>query len=89
MRVAERQQLLSQYFFECRCQACLEELESGVKSVVSIRNSFCCPKCQAQMQVILHSYDCATYWVVQAWGLGKPRAENLTLIPARKLKSPC
>ncbi|NWV65813.1 SMYD4 protein, partial [Malurus elegans] len=50
MRVAERQQLLSQYFFECRCQACLEELESGVKSVVSIRNSFCCPKCQAQMQ---------------------------------------
>ncbi|NXD41452.1 SMYD4 protein, partial [Copsychus sechellarum] len=50
MRVAERQQLLSQYFFECRCRACLEELESGVKSVVSIRNSFCCPKCQAQMQ---------------------------------------
>ncbi|NXM50269.1 SMYD4 protein, partial [Gymnorhina tibicen] len=50
MRVAERQQLLSQYFFECRCQACLEELESGVKSVVSIRNSFCCPKCRAQMQ---------------------------------------
>ncbi|NWX35778.1 SMYD4 protein, partial [Notiomystis cincta] len=50
MGVAERQQLLSQYFFECRCQACLKELESGVKSVVSIRNSFCCPKCQAQMQ---------------------------------------
>ncbi|NXL20869.1 SMYD4 protein, partial [Setophaga kirtlandii] len=50
MRVAERQQLLSQYFFECRCPACLQELESGVKSVVSIRNSFCCPKCQAQMQ---------------------------------------
>ncbi|XP_053817379.1 SET and MYND domain-containing protein 4 isoform X1 [Vidua chalybeata] len=50
MRVAERQQLLRQYFFECRCPACLEELESGVKSVVSIRNSFCCPKCQAQMQ---------------------------------------
>ncbi|OWK59867.1 SET and MYND domain-containing protein 4 [Lonchura striata] len=50
MRVAERQQLLSQYFFNCRCPACLEELESGVKSVVSIRNSFCCPKCQAQMQ---------------------------------------
>ncbi|KAM4760405.1 SET and MYND domain-containing protein 4 isoform 2-T2 [Cyanocitta cristata] len=50
MRVAERQQLLSQYFFECRCRACLEELESGVKSLVPIRNSFCCPKCQAQMQ---------------------------------------
>ncbi|NXS26730.1 SMYD4 protein, partial [Pomatostomus ruficeps] len=50
MRVAERQQLLSQYFFECHCQACLEELESGAKSVVSIRNSFCCPKCRAQMQ---------------------------------------
>ncbi|XP_054143426.1 SET and MYND domain-containing protein 4 isoform X3 [Melozone crissalis] len=50
MRVAERQQLLRQYFFECRCPACLQELESGVKSVLSIRNSFCCPKCQAQMQ---------------------------------------
>ncbi|NWY90122.1 SMYD4 protein, partial [Loxia curvirostra] len=50
MRVAERQQLLSQYFFECRCPACLQELESGVKSAVSIRNSFCCPKCQAPMQ---------------------------------------
>ncbi|XP_023795285.1 SET and MYND domain-containing protein 4, partial [Cyanistes caeruleus] len=50
MRVAERQQLLHQYFFKCRCRACLEELESGVKSVVSIRNSFCCPTCQAQMQ---------------------------------------
>ncbi|NXT41572.1 SMYD4 protein, partial [Pelecanoides urinatrix] len=51
MRVAERQRLLSQYFFECRCQACLDELESDVKSVVSMRNSFCCPSCQAPMQV--------------------------------------
>ncbi|XP_009285812.1 PREDICTED: SET and MYND domain-containing protein 4 [Aptenodytes forsteri] len=50
MRVAERQQLLSQYFFECRCQACLDELESDVKSVVSVRNSFCCPSCQAPIQ---------------------------------------
>ncbi|KAM9176800.1 SET and MYND domain-containing protein 4 [Mergus octosetaceus] len=50
MKVAERQQLLSQYFFECRCQACLEELESDDKSVVSMRNSFCCPSCQASMQ---------------------------------------
>ncbi|XP_068271736.1 SET and MYND domain-containing protein 4 [Nyctibius grandis] len=50
MGVAERQQLLSQYFFECRCQACLDELESGVKSVVSVRNSFCCPSCRAPMQ---------------------------------------
>ncbi|NWX47943.1 SMYD4 protein, partial [Steatornis caripensis] len=50
MRVAERQQLLSQYFFECRCQACLDELESDVKSVMSVRNSFCCPSCQAPMQ---------------------------------------
>ncbi|XP_065587938.1 SET and MYND domain-containing protein 4 [Cyrtonyx montezumae] len=49
MRVAERQQLLSQYFFECRCQACLDELESDVKSV-PMRNSFCCPSCQASMQ---------------------------------------
>ncbi|KAM9615437.1 SET and MYND domain-containing protein 4 isoform 2-T2 [Morphnus guianensis] len=50
MRVAERQQLLSQYFFKCRCQACLDELESDVKSVVSMRNSFCCPSCQAPVQ---------------------------------------
>nr|XP_009936555.1 PREDICTED: SET and MYND domain-containing protein 4 [Opisthocomus hoazin] len=50
MGVAERQQLLSQYFFECRCQACLDELESDVKSVVSVRNSFCCPSCRAPMQ---------------------------------------
>ncbi|NXW85576.1 SMYD4 protein, partial [Alopecoenas beccarii] len=51
MRVAERQQLLSQYFFECRCQACRDELESDVKSVVSLRNTFCCPGCRAPMQV--------------------------------------
>ncbi|NWW93183.1 SMYD4 protein, partial [Rhynochetos jubatus] len=51
MSVAERQRLLSQYFFECRCQACLDELESDAKSVVSIRNSFCCPSCRAPMQV--------------------------------------
>ncbi|NXA20738.1 SMYD4 protein, partial [Ibidorhyncha struthersii] len=51
MKVAERQQLLSQYFFECRCAACLDELESDVKSVVSVRNSFCCPSCRASMQV--------------------------------------
>ncbi|NXN27486.1 SMYD4 protein, partial [Nycticryphes semicollaris] len=51
MRVAERQKLLSQYFFECHCQACLDELESDVKSVVSVRNSFCCPSCRASMQV--------------------------------------
>ncbi|NWX68138.1 SMYD4 protein, partial [Alca torda] len=50
MRVAERQQLLSQYFFECRCRACLDELESDVKSVVSMRNSFLCPSCRASMQ---------------------------------------
>ncbi|NWY61679.1 SMYD4 protein, partial [Chionis minor] len=51
LRVAERQQLLSQYFFECHCQACLDELESDVKSVVSMRNSFCCPSCRSSMQV--------------------------------------
>ncbi|XP_068010710.1 SET and MYND domain-containing protein 4 isoform X1 [Melanerpes formicivorus] len=50
MRVAKRQQLLSQYFFECRCQACLDELKADVKSVVSTRNSFCCPSCRAPMQ---------------------------------------
>lgn len=53
MRVAERQQLLRQYFFECRCQACLEESQSDDKSVVAMRNSFCCPSCQAPMQVVL------------------------------------
>ncbi|NXL36921.1 SMYD4 protein, partial [Glaucidium brasilianum] len=51
MKVAERQQLLSQYFFECHCQACLDELEPDVRSVVSMRNSFCCPNCRAPMQV--------------------------------------
>ncbi|NXG04129.1 SMYD4 protein, partial [Sakesphorus luctuosus] len=50
MRVAERQQLLSQYFFECRCRVCLDELESDVKGMVSMRNSFCCPSCRAPMQ---------------------------------------
>ncbi|KAM6373081.1 SET and MYND domain-containing protein 4 isoform 2-T2 [Pluvialis apricaria] len=50
MNVAERQQLLSQYFFECHCQACCDELESDIKSGVSVRNSFCCPSCQASMQ---------------------------------------
>ncbi|NXY48471.1 SMYD4 protein, partial [Ceuthmochares aereus] len=51
MKVAERRHLLSQYFFECRCQACLNELQSDVKSVVSRRNSFCCPSCRASLQV--------------------------------------
>ncbi|XP_009948528.1 PREDICTED: SET and MYND domain-containing protein 4, partial [Leptosomus discolor] len=64
MRVAERQQLLSQYFFECRCQACLDELESDDKSVASVRNSFCCPSCQAPMQgedmLCCSSEACAT-----------------------------
>ncbi|XP_069730448.1 SET and MYND domain-containing protein 4 [Phaenicophaeus curvirostris] len=50
MKVAERRHLLSQYFFECRCQACLDELQSDVKSVVSRRNSFCCPSCRASLQ---------------------------------------
>ncbi|NXT02541.1 SMYD4 protein, partial [Jacana jacana] len=50
MRVAERQELLSQYFFECCCRACLDELESDLKSVVAVRNSFRCPSCQASMQ---------------------------------------
>ncbi|NXN96899.1 SMYD4 protein, partial [Rhinopomastus cyanomelas] len=50
MGVAERQQLLRQYFFECHCQACLHELESNVNSVAPTRNSFCCPSCRAPMQ---------------------------------------
>ncbi|NXH16630.1 SMYD4 protein, partial [Bucco capensis] len=50
MRLAERQQLLSQYFFECHCQACRDELESDHTSVVSKRNSFCCPSCWAPLQ---------------------------------------
>ncbi|XP_010139954.1 PREDICTED: SET and MYND domain-containing protein 4, partial [Buceros rhinoceros silvestris] len=64
MRVAERQQLLRQYFFECRCQACLEESQSDSKSVVAVRNSFCCPSCRAPMQgedmLCCSSEACAT-----------------------------
>ncbi|XP_078536274.1 protein-lysine N-methyltransferase SMYD4 isoform X2 [Lissotriton helveticus] len=42
-----RQMLRHQYFFECQCHACLEELASNVRSSL---DSFICPKCKAPMQ---------------------------------------
>ncbi|XP_043355099.1 SET and MYND domain-containing protein 4 isoform X2 [Dermochelys coriacea] len=51
MRAAERRQrLLCQYFFECRCQACLDELGSDVTGIVATRDIFCCSSCHASMQ---------------------------------------
>lgn len=51
MGAAERRrQLLAQYFFECRCQACLEELQPRDGPEASL---FCCPDCQRPMQVSL------------------------------------
>ncbi|CAM5164298.1 unnamed protein product [Eretmochelys imbricata] len=51
MRAAERrQQLLCQYFFECQCQACLDELGSDVTGIVATTDIFCCSSCHASMQ---------------------------------------
>ncbi|KAM3854781.1 SET and MYND domain-containing protein 4 isoform 2-T3 [Vipera latastei] len=48
MGAAERRrQLLAQYFFECRCRACLEELQPRDGPEASL---FCCPACQRPMQ---------------------------------------
>ncbi|CAM5104255.1 unnamed protein product [Natator depressus] len=52
MRAAERRQrLLCQYFFECQCQACLDELGSDVTGIVATTDIFCCSSCHASMQV--------------------------------------
>ncbi|XP_063150837.1 SET and MYND domain-containing protein 4 [Candoia aspera] len=47
-----RRQLLAQYFFECQCQACLEELQPSPPSGASAPKAslFCCPACQMPMQ---------------------------------------
>uniref|UniRef100_A0A8C8SBZ0 Protein-lysine N-methyltransferase SMYD4 n=1 Tax=Pelusios castaneus TaxID=367368 RepID=A0A8C8SBZ0_9SAUR len=51
MGAAERQRLLfCQYFFECRCQACLDELGLGVREAAATRDVFCCSSCRASMQ---------------------------------------
>ncbi|CAM4573990.1 unnamed protein product [Lepidochelys kempii] len=51
MRAAERRQrLLCQYFFECQCQACLDELGSDVTGIVATTDIFCCSSCHASMQ---------------------------------------
>ncbi|XP_069082234.1 SET and MYND domain-containing protein 4 isoform X1 [Pleurodeles waltl] len=48
MTLSKRRQMLShQYFFECQCHACLEELASNVQSSL---DSFSCPTCKAPMQ---------------------------------------
>ncbi|KAK9412692.1 SET and MYND domain-containing protein 4 [Crotalus adamanteus] len=48
MGAAERRRrLLAQYFFECRCQACLEELQPRDAPEAAL---FCCPACQSPMQ---------------------------------------
>ncbi|XP_029768363.1 SET and MYND domain-containing protein 4 isoform X2 [Terrapene carolina triunguis] len=51
MGAAERRQrLLCQYFFECRCQACLDELGSDVTGIAATGDIFCCSSCHASMQ---------------------------------------
>ncbi|XP_073172210.1 SET and MYND domain-containing protein 4 isoform X2 [Lepidochelys kempii] len=51
MRAAERRQrLLCQYFFECQCQACLDELGSDVTGIAATTDIFCCSSCHASMQ---------------------------------------
>ncbi|XP_074869445.1 protein-lysine N-methyltransferase SMYD4 isoform X2 [Carettochelys insculpta] len=51
MGVAERRQLLlCQYFFECRCQACLDELGSDGTGIAATTERFCCSSCHASMQ---------------------------------------
>ncbi|XP_063002825.1 SET and MYND domain-containing protein 4 [Elgaria multicarinata webbii] len=47
-----RERLLSQYFFECRCQACSEELQPSARKRASCSEDrlFCCPDCQMPMQ---------------------------------------
>ncbi|XP_032071636.1 SET and MYND domain-containing protein 4 isoform X2 [Thamnophis elegans] len=48
MGAAERRRwLLAQYFFECRCQACLEELQPSEAPEAAL---FLCPACQRPMQ---------------------------------------
>uniref|UniRef100_A0A8C6V6V3 Protein-lysine N-methyltransferase SMYD4 n=1 Tax=Naja naja TaxID=35670 RepID=A0A8C6V6V3_NAJNA len=51
MGAAERRRrLLAQYFFECRCQACLEELQPSGAPSAPEAGLFRCPACQRPMQ---------------------------------------
>ncbi|XP_053130535.1 SET and MYND domain-containing protein 4 [Hemicordylus capensis] len=52
MGAAERRErLLAQYFFECRCQPCLDELRpSSRERAARQRSGFCCPACRMPMQ---------------------------------------
>ncbi|XP_061461417.1 SET and MYND domain-containing protein 4 isoform X2 [Rhineura floridana] len=52
MGAAERRKrLLSQYFFECRCRPCSEELQPSSRKRVSSQHSlFCCPACHNPMR---------------------------------------
>ncbi|XP_075760586.1 protein-lysine N-methyltransferase SMYD4 isoform X2 [Pelodiscus sinensis] len=51
MGAAERQRwLLCQYFFECQCQTCLDELGTDVTGIAAPRERFCCSSCHAPMQ---------------------------------------
>ncbi|XP_026576946.1 SET and MYND domain-containing protein 4 [Pseudonaja textilis] len=45
-----RRQLLAQYFFECHCQACLEELQPSGAPSAPEAGLFRCPACQRPMQ---------------------------------------
>ncbi|XP_066491945.1 SET and MYND domain-containing protein 4 [Tiliqua scincoides] len=48
--IERRKQLLSQYFFECQCQACLAELCPNSTKKAAPHNVFCCPDCHMPMQ---------------------------------------
>ncbi|KAJ7308900.1 hypothetical protein JRQ81_008176 [Phrynocephalus forsythii] len=53
MRASERRErLLSQYFFECRCPSCTEELDPGSLrgDPLAQQSPFCCPACHLPMK---------------------------------------
>uniref|UniRef100_A0A670YY24 Protein-lysine N-methyltransferase SMYD4 n=1 Tax=Pseudonaja textilis TaxID=8673 RepID=A0A670YY24_PSETE len=58
-----RRQLLAQYFFECHCQACLEELQPSGAPSAPEAGLFRCPACQRPMQVRMPSPRAQACWV--------------------------